>query len=856
MAATLTDGYYRVQNNKTERYVYVMDNRGSVNLTATSADVNAMQLWRNPERVISDPASIIYFKSVNANEGTWDLTAQGTSVYSIISAHVSIYGLSDGTFLCYGEKSGLAKYLGDIDSSNDDMGIMSIDGKGDNRKWRVLPISATGTNYLGVKPTVQAAGKYYQPYYTGFPYSANSAGMKFYAVTRVEKGLAVIEEISGTVPASTPVIVECSSTQPSSNCLNIGGTGTAPAKNLLAGVYFHNTMESHLNLTKFEPATMRVLAADASGKLVFTNAVNLQNIPANQSYLRVPAGSPSVIKVVTPSQFEAEAALIPSTVAINGGNVTLQPGKTIKLTYTITPATAASDAVKWTSSAPSVATVASDGTVTAVGKGSADITVTTSNGLTSTVKVTVAPLPEGIELSATSATLYENDTVQLTATVKPADASDKTVTWTASAPSVATVSATGLVTGKTPGVCDITASTSNGYKAVCRITVEHKYIPVEGLQISTRSLTLVEGDSAALIAKVLPANADEQTITWVSWNKSVATVSQTGVVKAVAPGSGSVTAQAGGKSVTVSVTVTRRAIPVESITLSHSTLTLTAGAQQLLTATVNPSNADDTNVTWTSSNSAVASVTAIGRVIAKAEGEAVITAACGGKTATCTVKVKAKAIPVSGISLSHTELTVNQGETATLVATVTPENADDKTVTWTSDDSSIATVADGVVTGIAPGSVRITASANGYVAFCYVTVKKPVATSLTVSPESYEGVIGSEFRLTWTLLPALADQTVVFSSSNTNVATVTPDGTVRLVAEGSAVIRVATPDGSLSAECSINALSSLDEIIADTPDAPLYDLTGRMVLRSVTSASSLLSLPRGIYILAGRKIVI
>ena len=247
-------------------------------------------------------------------------------------------------------------------------------------------------------------------------------------------------------------------------------------------------------------------------------------------------------------------------------------------------------------------------------------------------------------------------------------------------------------------------------------------VPVSGITLDRATATLVEGEKVTLTATVSPANASDKTVTWSSSNSTVATVTN-GVVTAVAPGTATITAKAGDKTATCKVTVEKKIINVTSITLDRATATLVEGETTTLVATVSPANASDKTVTWSSSNSTVATVTN-GVVTTVAPGTATITAKAGDKTATCKVTVEKKVIPVSGITLDRTTATLVEGEKVTLTATVSPANASDKTVTWSSSNSSIATVANGVVTAVVPGTATITAKAGDKTATCKVTVKK------------------------------------------------------------------------------------------------------------------------------------
>ena len=162
-------------------------------------------------------------------------------------------------------------------------------------------------------------------------------------------------------------------------------------------------------------------------------------------------------------------------------------------------------------------------------------------------------------------------------------------------------------------------------------------------------------------------------------------------------------------------------VAVSGVTLNQSTIALDPGGTVNLTATVSPSNATDKTVNWTSSNSSVATVSG-GTVTAVGAGTATITATAGGKTASCTVTVSKKEIAVSTVTLDKAETEVEKGGSLTLKATVNPDDATDKTVTWTSSDESIATVKDGTITAKALGTVTITAKCGDKEATCTVTV--------------------------------------------------------------------------------------------------------------------------------------
>lgn len=239
----------------------------------------------------------------------------------------------------------------------------------------------------------------------------------------------------------------------------------------------------------------------------------------------------------------------------------------------------------------------------------------------------------------------------------------------------------------------------------------------ETVVLDKPAITLEVGDREQLKATVTPD--DGQTLVWSSSDTSVATVTE-GAVTAVAVGSARITVRTGSAEAACSVTVVpAKPVEVESVTLDRTTLDLTVGDTERLTATVLPEDAADKTVVWSSSDSSVASV-ADGLVTALAPGTATVTTKAGGKSAECVVTVGP--VEVLSVTLDQTTLDLTVGDTEQLTATVLPEDATDKTVVWSSSDQEVATVADGLVTALAPGTATVTASAGDRSAECVVTV--------------------------------------------------------------------------------------------------------------------------------------
>ena len=295
-------------------------------------------------------------------------------------------------------------------------------------------------------------------------------------------------------------------------------------------------------------------------------------------------------------------------------------------------------------------------------------------------------------------------------------------------------------------------------------------------------------------------------------------------------------------------------VEVEEIALNYSSATLMAGEALTLQATIAPSYATDPSVTWTTSDAAVAIVVR-GVVTAVAPGTTIITAKAGDKEATCTVIVEKRYVEVMGLLLNQSTATVTEGEQLTLIATVTPEDADDKTVTWETSDAAIATVEDGVVTGIIPGKVTITAKAGERKATCVVTVKKryvPV-TDIILSCTELELEVGERDTLTATVLPDDADKkTITWTSSDMDVAVVRR-GIVRGIAVGTAIITAETDDYSVTCMVTVKEATGIEQFLEDEAVLVVYDITGRLVRMN---AKSIAGLEPGIYIINGRKTIV
>ncbi len=410
----------------------------------------------------------------------------------------------------------------------------------------------------------------------------------------------------------------------------------------------------------------------------------------------------------------------------------------VALVATVLPAENTDKVLNWTSSKTSVATVDSDGRVTAISTGTATITATTrdGSGKNATCTVKVYNHVSSISLNKTELTLYTRQTATLTATISPSTTLDKTVSWSSDNESVATVSQAGVVTAVAPGTAIVTVTTSDGsLSASCEVTVKQY---VTSITLNQTSFDMYIGDEPVeLTATVLPDNATDKSLTWSSSKSSVATVDENGRVTVVANGTATITATAkdgSGRKASCVIYVYRH---VESVSLNQSELSLFTGRSATLTVSIKPSTGTMKNVKWSSSDTSVATVNNSGSVYGVAEGSAtiIVTTIDGEKTAECNVVVS-QFIEAQSVTLNKTVLEMYIGNPIQLYATILPDNASDKSLTWTSSNNSVATVSSyGAVQAISVGKATITAKANGGNPYstCEVTVNEYTAVDLGLS---------------------------------------------------------------------------------------------------------------------------
>ena len=550
----------------------------------------------------------------------------------------------------------------------------------------------------------------------------------------------------------------------------------------------------------------------------------------------------------------------PKAITLNKRDVTLDLSiiKTEQLSVTYDPESSnVNRELTWTSSNPEVATVDGNGLITGKSNGTTEITAKTKNGKTDSCKVTIETSPIGISLNKDKDTLdlSGNKTIQLSVTYNPTSSNvKKNITWESSDTSRVTVDEKGLVTGKMNTEegkpVKITAKTENGKVAFCYITVQTNPTSVT-LNKTSEILDMSGTKTVQLTATVNPGTANiNKKITWSSNNTGVATVnSSTGLVTAKANGSVTITARTeNGK--TASVTIKVQTSP-QGISLNKTSETLDMSGTttvQLSVTAYNPTTSNvNKGITWSSSNSNIASVSTSGLVTAKTNGKATITATTtNGKTASCSILVQTS--PTS-VTLNKTSETLDMSGTTTvqLTATINPSSANINTgKSWSSSNPGVATVnsSTGLVTAKANGTATITVrTGNGKTASCSITVHTnptSVSISSTSVPLDTEGIQFSKTtKLTAKAKPDSADVNtgIRWSSDNPSVATVDGSGNVKAVGYGTANIK-ATAQNEKMAQCSVTVTTSISGL-AVSPTSKTLNVGEKLDLsNSVTKTPS------------------
>lgn len=495
-------------------------------------------------------------------------------------------------------------------------------------------------------------------------------------------------------------------------------------------------------------------------------------------------------------------------IKLNTNSLSLQTGDVYYANATLTPATSTNKVVTWKSKNAKVASVTSDGKITAVSAGTTTITATTNNNLSAEIEVVVEQPVKGVSLNYKSQTILVGGTFELKAVIEPAKATNENVTWSSDDSGVATVSAAGAVTGVTAGTTLVTCTTGDGgYKASCVVIVKE---PVTSLTLDKKSKKLGIGRTFKLVATVDSNAATNSRVSWTSSNNkicritSISTDGNTATIKTLKKGKAEIICKTtDGSKLTATCGVNSIRL-VSNIKLNKSYSRLLEGKSIKLKAKIKPKNATQKNVKWTSDNPDVAYVNANGKVLALKEGDATITAVTGDykvngkKSAVCKISVYAK-VPATSILTGQKDMTMIRGAKETISATITPADTTD-TLKFVSDNPRVASVnkKTGTVTAASTGTATITiTSSSGKQTTVEVTVVGLNYTSCTM--EQYD-----TFQLKLEAGGNENGYNVSWNSSNPAVATVSQNGLVTGKRAGTTMITAYVNGASLTCSVRVN----------------------------------------------------
>ena len=541
------------------------------------------------------------------------------------------------------------------------------------------------------------------------------------------------------------------------------------------------------------------LTSIASGALSGCTALKSLTLPSNLAkiagdalancprlYVQLPFGSPaeSACKTAGVSYTYVGA---PTGVRFVATSLTLGVGESCAPVVECEPAGSDADLKFSTSNAKYVA-VSEGGVITGKRVGTATITVKTYNGLKATLKVTVKKAPTAISIKTTRTLLGVGETAQLTATLPSGTAGG--YSFSSSDETKLTVDESGLATAIAPGEVTVTVKTYNGKKKSGVITV---LSAPQKITLSQPTMKIGAEDSAKLAYSLNEGSAGA--VSFTSSDESIATVDSDGVIHTLKQGSATITAATyNGKLAFCELTV----LPAPSyVVLPYSTLNIGLGDRIQLEPEVDPGCSS--SFRYSSSNTKYATVSETGLVTAKKLGSATITVKTYNGLS-CKLKLNVKAAPTA-LKLAPSALTLGVGESLQLAYSIPSGSA--TTLRYLSGDEAVAAVSEsGMVTGLALGETRITATThNGKTAACSVTVA-PAPESIALAASGLMGV-GQTMQLTPTLLPEGSHTALRYELISGDAVTVDGDGLVQAVKPGSATVRVSTHVEGVYAEHTI-----------------------------------------------------
>ncbi len=428
---------------------------------------------------------------------------------------------------------------------------------------------------------------------------------------------------------------------------------------------------------------------------------NQNNVP------RTPNGNIDIIEikcdnnkcqpVVTPTSnpLKPTVSSLPVPKIITGlsfteSSVSVKKGDSLTLVVKVTPVELSDAKLSWKSSDSSIVSVDSNGVITAHEVGTVTITVTSPNGKTATLTVNVTTDTvevKKITLNSETNSVNVGSYVQIVATIEPANATNRDLIWYSSDPSVARVDSKGLVEGLKAGTVTITAMTKDGtVKGIKVITIKELPTPtptivpiitptitptplvIESLSFTDTNVSVKKGNTLQLVVKVIPTELSGTKLTWKSSNSNIVSVDENGKITGLEVGTATITVtSSNGKTATCEVTVTTDTIAVTKITLSSDTNRIDVDSFAQITAKIEPANATDRELIWSSSDPSIATVDSKGLVKGLKPGTVTITATTKDGKVKGTITITVKEVPTP---------TPTATPSPTPTPTATPDNDD------------------------------------------------------------------------------------------------------------------------------------------------------------------------------------
>jgi len=390
--------------------------------------------------------------------------------------------------------------------------------------------------------------------------------------------------------------------------------------------------------------------------------------------------------------FTGAAIAEETTVTFSTSSVILAVGKTATIRPSVKPYAANKKGISYSTSDESIATVNSKGVLTGVAKGECQLIATSKYDSTVSASIPVQVINPVSKLTVTSdsGTVFVNQTLPLTVSYAPTDATLQSATFSSSRDTVATVSPEGVVTGVAKGTAKITVQSADGYaKTVVTITVAQA---PESVDITPETAQAAAGKKVQLKATVLPGDANDKTVIWSSADEKVATVNAKGLVTLMSVGDTQITATSNANP-TVTASIPVRGLELaKGIAFDNTLYSVLVGQTTQLYASVTPESTTDKSITYQVKNKRIATVDENGVVTGVGGGRTTVyayTADGSKKRAATTVEV---IVPVTGVTYKYKDVRVGANGYGTFTAAIQPSNASNKAMTWVSSDDSIASV--------------------------------------------------------------------------------------------------------------------------------------------------------------------